>query len=159
MGLSIPDNFEVPETFITERFIMRKLCFSDAKLDYEAVMSSIDIIRDTRGGTWPTHELTFEEDQIDLAWHQREFEFRSTFAYTIMNLEETECLGCMYIYPAGHRDKKSQNGDADISFWVTQKEYDKGLYAELYKHILKWLANKWPFKNPIVTNIKIPDYS
>jgi hypothetical protein len=36
-----------------------------------AVMSSIDVIKKTRGGDWPTSDLTFEDDLIDLAWPAR----------------------------------------------------------------------------------------
>lgn len=90
-------------------------------------MSSIDVIRSTRGGSWPSPELSFEEDMIDLGWHQREFENKTSFAFTVMNLDETKCLGCFYLYPAGYRKKAPENSDVDISFWVTQKEYNKGL--------------------------------
>jgi hypothetical protein len=152
----IPDDFIIPEKLETDKFLFRKLCYADAKLDYEAVMSSIDIIHQTRGGTWPTPELTYLDDQIDLAWHQREFEFRSTFAYTIMNLADTECLGCLYIYPAGFRDEKSLSGDADVSFWVTQESYDSGLYPIAYQTLRDWLRQDWPFENPIFTNKLIP---
>ena len=56
------DTFKVPEKIEFEKFIVRKLCASDVYLDYMAVMSSIDIIQKTRGGNWPTPELSFEDD-------------------------------------------------------------------------------------------------
>lgn len=80
----VPDSFQVSEKLEKPGFIIRKLCFEDAELDYEAVMSSVDLIKRTRGGDWPSPDLTFEDDQIDLGWHQREFENRTSFAYTIM---------------------------------------------------------------------------
>lgn len=152
----IPDNFDVPEQLQTSDFIIRKLTYKDAKLDYEAVMSSIDIIKKTRGGDWPTSQLTFEDDQIDLAWHQREFENRTSFAYTVMSLDETECLGCLYFYPPGLRDNSSQNADVDVNFWVTQSAYEKGLYPILFDTIEQWLKS-WPFKKVAYTNILLPD--
>jgi len=45
----VPSDFKVPEKLETPEFIIRKLCSSDAELDYKAVMSSIDIIKKTRG--------------------------------------------------------------------------------------------------------------
>src|SRR5690606_23024234 len=102
---------------VHEKFIARKLRASDVYLDYIAVMSSIDIIKQTRGGSWPTPDLRFEDDMIDLAWHQREFENGSSFAYTIMSPDETECLGCFYLYPAGFRGEAPEGSDADVSFW------------------------------------------
>ena len=75
----VPEKFKAPEQMDTPDFRIRKLTYKDAKLDYEAVMSSIDIIKATRGGDWPTKKLSFEDDQIDLAWHQREFENATSF--------------------------------------------------------------------------------
>jgi hypothetical protein len=152
----VPDTFEVPEKFETAEFVFRKLMFADAKLDYEAVMSSIDIIRQTRGGSWPTPELTFEDDQIDLGWHQREFEFKTSFAYTIFNLEDTECLGCLYLYPPGYRNQSSKDADLDVSFWVTQKAYDEGLYDKVYQALDNWLKTSWPFEKIVYTNLQLP---
>jgi hypothetical protein len=151
----VPNSFKAPEKAEFEKFIVRKLCASDVYLDYMAVMSSIDIIQKTRGGSWPTPELTFEDDLIDLSWHQREFEHKSSFAYTVMSKNETECLGCFYFYPVGFRGKTSEVADVDISFWVTQKAYNNGLYPELYKAIIEMIKN-WPFKKPHWSNKEIP---
>jgi hypothetical protein len=152
----VPDSFTVPEKLETPDFRIRKLRYHDAELDYEAVMSSIDIIQKTRGGDWPTTELTYEDDQIDLAWHQREFENRTSFAYTVMSLDETECLGCLYLYQPGWRGEKTKDADVDVSFWVTQAAYDKGLYPVLYRTIDDWLKT-WPFKKITYSNEVIPE--
>lgn len=152
----IPDQFVVPERLETPDFIIRKLCYRDAKLDYAAVMSSIDIIRRTRGGVWPTPDLDLENDQIDLAWHQREFENRTSFAYTVVSPDEKECFGCLYLYPPGYRSEQSKEADVDVSFWVTQEAYNQGLYAKLYGVLDGWLQADWPFEKIVYTNIEIP---
>lgn len=71
----------------------------DVYVDNFVVISSIDIIDQTRGGRWPTPDLTIEEDLIDLAWHQREFEAKSSFVFTVINKDQLECLGRIYFYP------------------------------------------------------------
>lgn len=152
----IPESFVVPETLETPNFRIRKLTYADAELDYKAVMSSMDIIKKTRGGDWPTPELTFEDDQIDLAWHQREFENRTSFAYTVMSLDEKECLGCLYFYPAGYRGDKTKDADVDVSFWVTQSAYNRGLYPVLFTVIKKCVSN-WPFQKIGYSNIELPN--
>lgn len=152
----VPKDFQVPEKLETPDFIIRKLCFTDAELDYKAVMSSVDLIKRTRGGSWPSPDLTFIDDQIDLAWHQREFEHRTSFAYTVMSPDEKECLGCLYLYPPRYRNETSKDADVDVSFWVTQKAYDKGLYVILYKTLDNWLKSTWPFKKIVYTNKEIP---
>src|SRR3989304_7408461 len=99
----VPKDLKVTEKLKQTDFLIRKLCARDVYLDYLAVMSSIDVIQKTRGGSWPTKDLTFEDDLIDLAWHQREFEHKSSFAYTVVNKEGTECLGCLYFFKPGTR--------------------------------------------------------
>lgn len=153
----VAKDFQVPEKLQTENFIIRKLCFSDAELDYKAVMSSVDIIKQTRGGDWPTRELSFLDDQIDLAWHQREFENKSSFTYTVISLDESECLGCLYLYQPCFRSDLSKGADVDVSFWVTQKAYDAGLYPVLYKTLDNWLKSFWPFKKIVYSNKEMPD--
>ncbi len=46
----VVNDFQVPERLETPEFVIRKLVYDDAELDYKAVMSSIAIIRKTRGG-------------------------------------------------------------------------------------------------------------
>lgn len=149
-------SFEPPEEFTHEKFIARKLCARDAYLDYMAVMSSIALIRKTRGGNWPTQQLTFEDDLIDLSWHQREFENRSSFAYTVMTPDERQCLGCFYLYPPGFRGEAPEGSDADVSFWVTQEAYDTGLYVDLYKALKQWVPEYFQFKKIHWSNKEIP---
>lgn len=152
----VPDSFQVPTKFEHSQFLIRKLCFNDAELDYKAVMSSVEIIKRTRGGDWPSASLSFEDDQIDLAWHQREFENKTSFAFTILTPDEKECLGCLYLYPSGYRNETSKDADVDVSFWVTQKAYDEGLYSTLYKTLDRWLKSIWPFKKIVYTNKELP---
>ena len=153
----VPSSFQAPERLETSDFVIRKLMYDDAKWDYESVMSNIDIIRKTRGGDWPTSELTFKEDQIDLAWHQREFECMHSFAYLVTSSDEQEYIGCLYLYPPGFREEKSKERDVDVSFWVTRKAYDQGLYPILYKTLDGWLKSSWPFKTVAYSNKELPE--
>jgi len=61
---------------------------------------------------WPPAELTLEQDLIDLGWHQKECQRRSSFDYAAMSPDETRLLGCVYVDPpesAGH-DPMAQLG-------------------------------------------------
>lgn len=141
-------------------YIARKLKASDVDLDYEAVMSSIDIIRQTRGGKWPTPKLTLEKNLSDLSRHQKEFEEKKAFAYTVMSSDETECLGCIYFYsPQSHMSsvKSDFSAEVNISWWVTQKMYDQGFYDQLSLDIKNWVENEWPFKTVAYVNKKLPE--
>ncbi|HTQ08616.1 MAG TPA: hypothetical protein VMI31_00950, partial [Fimbriimonadaceae bacterium] len=74
---------------------MRALTVNDVVKDYDAVMTSIDHLQGVFGehSTWPSPNMTLEQDLIDLGWHQKEFQKRSSFAYTMMSLDERQCLG------------------------------------------------------------------
>lgn len=154
----VPKDFKPPK-LIKKHYIARKLMAKDVYLDYIAVMSSIDVIHKTRGGKWPTPDLTIEEDLIDLCWHQREFEYKTSFAYTVMNKEETKCLGCIYFYPprAGMSSAaSSEESDVCISWWVTQEMYEKGFYEKLSLDVKEWVGKEWPFEKVFWVNKLLP---
>ena len=75
------------------------LTVNDVVKDYDAVMTSIDHLRefDGPGTKWPSKDLSLEQDLIDLGWHQKEFQKRRSFTFTVVSLDETKVLGC-YIY-------------------------------------------------------------
>jgi hypothetical protein len=138
----VPGDFVIPQTLETPGFRLRMLTIRDVDKDYDAVMSSIEHLQGVFGPhhKWPYLELTHEQNLIDLGWHQKEFQKRSSFAYTVMSLDETECLGCVYIYPS-----RKKRFDAEVILWVrtSRKELDDDLYAA----VVQWMQ-KWPFKNP-----------
>lgn len=155
----VPKDFVIPEKLDCGEFLIRKLCAKDVYLDYVAVMSSIDIIKKVRGGNWPTKELTIEDDLIDLGWHQREFEFKNSFAFTVMNTDQSRCLGCIYFYPPRTGMSSAKNDDqaeVNISMWVTQEKYDKGLYPKLFHIVKEWVEKDWPFTRVAYVNKELP---
>jgi len=140
----VSDNFKVPEKLETDTFRLRMLTVNDVVKDYDAVMTSIDHLQGVFGkqSMWPSKELTLEQDLIDLGWHQKEFQRRTSFAYTLMNLDESECLGCVYIFPS-----ENHAIDAEILMWVRQSEFEKGLDSVLFDTVRNWITKEWPFKN------------
>ena len=134
----VPDEFSVPAGMETERYRLRMLTVGDVEKDYEAVMSSADHLRGVLDpdSPWPDG-LTLEQNLIDLGWHQKEFQRRSSFAYTVMSPEEERCLGCVYIYP-------SETADADVLIWVRKNEAEP-LERELFERVRRWMAEEWPF--------------
>lgn len=100
----VPDEFEVPETVETESFRMRMLSPDELDLDYEAVTSSLEYLKGVSTppmcGDWPPSNLTKEQDLNDLMRHKEKHLAREIFAYTILNNDESQCLGCVYIFPS-----------------------------------------------------------
>ena len=126
--LLVANDFQVPAVLETENFRLRMLTVNDLVKDYEAVMSSVNHLQGLFGekSKWPSDQLTLEQDLIDLGWHQKEFQRRSSFAYTVMTLDEKKCLGCVYIYPSTASDI-----DADVYLWARESELGSGLEAGL----------------------------
>lgn len=142
----VPKNFVPPKKLETERFRLRMLTINDLEKDYDAVMTSINHLQKTipfgPDHKWPTEELTMEQDLIDLGWHQKEFQRKTSFAYTMMNLDESKCLGCLYIYPS-----ENPKYDAMIMMWVREDEANTGLDDHLFINVKSWIKNEFPFNN------------
>ncbi len=149
----VPSEFRVPAGLVTDEFRLRMLTVNDVVKDYEAVMTSRDQLRGVFGpqSTWPAADLTLEQDLIDLGWHQKEFQNRTSFAYTVMSLGESRCLGCVYIYPAAPADY-----DAQVILWVRQSELASGLEDRLLAEVKTWIAQAWPFEQVAFPGREIP---
>jgi hypothetical protein len=137
-----PDSVIIPLGIETKDFRIRILTINDVLKDYDAVMSSIDHLKGIFGpsSSWPSADLTLEQDLIDLGWHQKEFQIGSSFAYTVMSLDESRCLGCVYVDPS-----EKAGYDAKVILWVCQSEVRKGLDEKLFSAVKIWLSEEWWF--------------
>ncbi len=137
----VPKDFEVPALLETKEFRVRMLTVNDVVKDYDAVMTSVEHLKTV----WPTSSwpegLTFEQDLIDLGWHQKEFQRRRSFAYTVVTPSESQVTGCVYINPTPKRGY-----DAVVFLWARQSELKAGLETRLYAAVREWMAKEWPFK-------------
>lgn len=148
----------------TREFVLRPLLASDAELDYEAVMESREFLRKWEQSTWPEDDFTVEANREDLMKAERRHANGDAFTYTVMNLDQTECLGCVYVLPP---DAKMFTGaqvtalgadqwsdcDATVFFWVRKSRLPDGLDRALLDSLVRWFEQEWSFKGPvIVTN-------
>jgi hypothetical protein len=137
----VPSEFHVPEELETKDFRLRMLTVNDVVKDYDAVMTSAQHLKTIwPGGSWPDG-LTIEQNLIDLGWHQKEFQTRRSFAYTVVTPSESLVTGCVYIVPA-----RKPGYDAEVYLWARQSELAGGLESMLYAAVREWLAKEWPFK-------------
>ena len=132
----VSDDFEIPTLLETDRFRLRMLSVDDVEKDYEAVIESRELLHTMFGGSWPRLGFTLEENLADLKRHQQEFLNRKAFAYTVVSLDETRVLGCIYINPP-----ETTNSDAVVIMWVRQTEYDKGLDEILLNKVRGWISS------------------
>lgn len=137
----VPDDFEVPATLEHPRFRLRMLSIHDLEKDYEAVMSSVAHLQGVWRNNWP-EGLTLEQNLVDLGWHHKEFQRRTSFAYTVVEPDESRVLGCVYIYPPSKR-----GFDAEVYYWTRQSELANGLEEELGQALQIWFESEWPFES------------
>ena len=133
----VPSDFEIPLVLETERFRLRMLSVDDVEKDYEAVIESRDLLR-ARGGDWPRDGFKLEENLADLERHQQEFLHREAFAYTVVSLDESRVLGCLYINPA-------QKSDADAEVYMWARKSEQSLDPVLFLTVKRWIEESWPF--------------
>lgn len=156
---TFPVGYMPPAELAFEDIVAKPLTRKDVLPDMQGVNSSLELIRKTRGGSWPAHEVTEEEDLLDLAWHEREFFDGSSFAYAVYNAAG-EYIGCFYLYQMGYRTDLTEElatCDMDASWWVTSAAYEQGYYDKLYRALRKWL-NDFPVNKIYYSNKQIPEY-
>jgi hypothetical protein len=147
----VPADFAIPDTLETGEFRLRMLTVRDVVMDYDAVMSSTDHLQTIwPGGEWP-EGLTLEQNLIDLGWHQKEFQRRQSFAFTVVTPSESRVVGCVYINPT-----RKRGYDAAVYLWARQSELAGGLEDRLYAAVREWLAADWPFENAAFPGRDVP---
>ncbi len=130
----VPDTFEVPASLEHERFRLRMLSVDDVVMDFDAICDRVD----REGNREPPFVETVRENIVDLGWHQKEFELRRSFAYTVVAPDESEVLGCVYFAP-------SETHDVRVRMWVRRSAWENGLDPVLEAVLREWVAREWPF--------------
>jgi len=131
----VPDGFEVPTVLEHERFRLRMLTVDDVVDDFDAICNRVD----HEGTPQPPFVPTVAQNLVDLGWHQKEFALRRSFAYTVVEPDESRVLGCVYLNP-------SETDDVRVKLWVRSDAYADGLDAVLEAAVRDWVATSWPFE-------------
>jgi hypothetical protein len=143
----LPDDFEHPERVeLATGHHLRPIRASDVDIDYPAVMGSRESLWRRYGEAWgwPPAGMSYEADRDDLAHHEAEIAAHETFNYALLNEDESELLGCVYIDPP---DERSPEGsDAVASWWVVDAMAGSELEHALDEFAPRWLAEVWGFK-------------
>ena len=132
----VPDDFVVPAVLEHERFRLRMLTVDDVVKDFDAICNRVD----HEGSPRPPFVESVAENLIDLGWHQREFQLRRSFAYTIVAPDESRVLGCAYIDP-------SETHDARVWMWLRSQAWEEGLDPLVEAVLRDWVEREWPFEN------------
>lgn len=146
---------DVPGGFTHTAFVVRPLTTADVELDHAAVMASREQLRVWEQDTWPEDDFTIEDNLDDLQRHQDLHDEGLAFTYTVMNPTETECLGCIYLFPPEAKflarsdvtalaDGRWEDVDAAVYHWVRSSLIGTGVDRDLFDALVTWLRESWP---------------
>ncbi|MGY5859575.1 MAG: hypothetical protein RTU63_09405 [Candidatus Thorarchaeota archaeon] len=149
MAEFFPQNKSVPEELVFENIRIRQLRASDNELDYIAVIES---------GFRP-EGFPKEENLKQISRHEEDHDRKLEFAFTILDVDETECYGCIFIKPLVpflkfaffndriFEDLQLEETDPGISFWITPTGWKLNLYEKLLQELPKWFEREWSFES------------
>src|SRR3954453_11031384 len=100
--LALPPGYDAPTRLTYEDVVARAISREDLHDDVRGINASLELIRRTRGGSWPSGPVTEDYNYVDLVWHELEFREGSSFTYVLRNAAGAY-LGCLYLYPMGIR--------------------------------------------------------
>jgi RimJ/RimL family protein N-acetyltransferase len=142
----LPDDFEHPTVVpLRTGHHLRPIRADDVDLDMPAVMGSQERLWSIYGEAWgwPPATMTAEQDREDLARHEAEIARHESFNYALLDAEETELVGCVYIDPP-----EKVGADAEISWWVRDEYVGGDVEAALDELVPRWVAEAWPLRRP-----------
>lgn len=157
--IRLPTGFAAPARLTFEDIVASRLGREHLAEDVAGINASLELIRETRGGGWPTEPVTEDGNYIDLVWHECEFREGYSFSYAV-HTDAGEYLGCCYFYPLGRRTALSEalaQCDVDVSWWVTPSAHARGYYETLYRALRHWGTQDFPFTALHFSNRAIPD--
>ena len=144
---------------MTPEFLLRPLMTTDVELDYAAVMESRVELRPWEQTGWPADDFTVEDDLVDLQDLEQRFREKRSFTYTVMTLDETECLGCVYLMPRDARsytsatitplrERRWEQVGGTVNFWVRTSRLADGLDGRLLDTLRRWFDEDWDLDAP-----------
>jgi hypothetical protein len=155
--LSTPPGWAAPTVLTYEDLRAEAITRDHLADDVRGINASLELIRRTRGGAWPTESVTEDFDYVDLVWHECEFREGDSFTYAVY--AGVRYVGCAYLYPLGRRTPLTEQllqHDVDVSWWVTPDAYAAGRYGMLHRALQHWAVVDFPFERPFFSNAELP---
>ena len=156
--LMLPAGFVPPRQLRYDDVVADAITRDDVAEDVRGINASLDLIRETRGGSWPTEAVTEDEIIVDEYWHECEFRDGKSFSF-ILRADGRGYIGCAYLYPMGVRQPLTADlaeHDVDLSWWVTPEAYDAGYYRKVHDALGHWATEAYPFERPHYSNVRMP---
>ena len=127
-----------PERASVGGFDLAPLATAIVEEDFAVVSASAAALRGLFGDDWPDG-LTLEDNARDLAWHEREFAARRSFAWVLR--EGPLYAGCLYAFP-----RMGERGVVDVWFWLRSDGPDwRDRSRPFQEAVAEWIAGPdWP---------------
>lgn len=124
---------------------LRPITADDTEKDMQAVMGSRERLWAIYGDAWgwPPADMSAVADREDLQRHWEEMQTHESFNYALLDAEETELIGCVYVDPSD-----GPGCDAVISWWVRDEYVGSELESTLDAFVPDWIARDWPLTSP-----------
>jgi RimJ/RimL family protein N-acetyltransferase len=161
MGFS-DRGIEPSDGFTGEGFVVRPLVPSDVALDHAAVMASREFLYHwEQDPPYPPEDFSIDDNLADLEQMDEAHRNRSRYTYTVLDGDESQVLGCIYVLPSDDRmyrtaEVTSHDGtdlssvDATVSFWVRPSTWEDGFERTLLAAVLDWLRDDWSLERPVI---------
>jgi hypothetical protein len=122
----LPEGFVHPaRCILTTGHHLRPIRGTDVFLDFPAVMGSQASLWSLFGGKWgwPSPTMTIGQDLDDLVRHEWEMESQQSYNYCILDKEESQLSGCVYLDPPDADSPPAV--DAEICWWASIQQEDR----------------------------------
>lgn len=147
----IPDDFDVPLFVNGDGFFLRPLSERYADLDYEAVMASKSILKNTFSDDWPENIHSMEDNLFYINEDYHDFQERIGFSYIILSSDESYCIGCVYLFPSLY-----EGSDVAVYYWFNISVNGTPLALTVEKFIRMWVCDFWNIEKPAYPGRDIP---
>jgi hypothetical protein len=144
--------------------VLRPIVAGDAERDHAAVMETREHLRLWEQSTWPADDFTVEGNREDLVGLEERHAAHRAFTFTVVDPDDTECLGCVYVFPTSAKflatsavtpvgDEAWDDVEAVVYFWARLSRMETGMDERLLAALRRWFADEWGLERTVyVTN-------
>lgn len=138
----VSDSFVVPVEKKFHQYSFVKVNPQFSKMDFEALVSAKEFIREELGTDWPADNFTVKENTDSLIHDLKAFNNKENFTFHIFDIDRSKIIGCFYI-----SQTSDQKYDAAVFVWVRKQHLKTPYFKEIKENVRIWVDNSWPFSN------------
>lgn len=142
-GKLVPDDFEVPTRVEVAGVLLRPIPLDNWLKDVQAIRVLRSYLDQNPDVELLNPGLSLPDDLVfgisDVCWMRKLWSLRASFAYGVMTADESEELGCLYVFAT-----RKLGYDAEVVSWMREKKL-QDLGERIYRFAEEWVPDVWPF--------------